>query len=199
MLTIIKETKPGVHKGRNCKRVIAACECGGTTETYATKIKTGRTKSCGCLRIKKITKHGMHKTSTYKAWLRMKQRCSSTNKKTKKWYYDRGITVCESWEKFENFLNDMGNMPKDKTSLDRINNDLGYFKENCRWATSKEQGNNRRTNISITYNGKSKTLTQWARHLGINESTFYYRYKNKMPLDKMFSKESHNGNNQYSK
>ncbi|MEG7359958.1 hypothetical protein [Pseudomonas citronellolis] len=100
----------------------------------------------------------------------------STNPANKRYadYHGRGITVCESWMTFANFLTDMGEKP-DGTSLDRIDNDAGYFKENCRWATSLEQMNNTRRNSFVEYLGKRQTVSQWAAQLGIPEGTLRSR------------------------
>lgn len=82
-----------------------------------------------------------------RSWYGMKSRCKENNTPSNKYYFARGITVCKRWLKFENFLKDMGPKPAAIYTLDRINNDKGYCKSNCRWATQKEQGNNRRNNV----------------------------------------------------
>lgn len=101
-------------------------------------------------------KHGHYigsKSSTYLTWNSMKQRCLNSKHKKYNIYGGRGITICESWYCFENFLADMGERPKGKT-IDRIDNELGYFKNNCRWATVSEQNYNRRKKL-ITLENKS--------------------------------------------
>jgi hypothetical protein len=85
--------------------------------------------------------------------------------------------VCERWRSFENFLEDMGEAPSGM-SLDRYpDNDGDYEPGNCRWATQKDQCNNKRNNLMISYNGKTMTLTQWARHYGMHQTTLYNRYR----------------------
>lgn len=123
---------------------IVKCICGNTKIVQGIGLKSGRTKSCGCFNKDSHTKHGMKKSREYNIWAKMKQRCLNTNDKDFKRYGGRGIIVCKSWvDSFENFYRDIGNIPVG-LSIDRINNNLGYFKENIRFATPKEQANNRR-------------------------------------------------------
>ena len=124
------------------------CSCGNEKVIYVGNVKSNHTKSCGCYEIEKKNKHGMEGTRTYKSWSSMKDRCLNRNCPKYKNWGGRGITVCKKWMNFENFYKDMGERPKDK-SLDRIKNNLGYYKENCKWSTPKEQAKNRRNNILI--------------------------------------------------
>lgn len=111
--------------------------------------------------------HGMSGNYTYKSWGMMKSRCTNPSYNHYHNYGGRGIKVCDRWlESFENFLEDMGERPKNH-SLDRIDVDGDYCKENCRWSTSKEQNNNRRNNHIIEFNGKSQNITAWAEELNI--------------------------------
>lgn len=117
---------------------------------------------------------GSGKTKTYKAWHGMIDRCK--NQKDWSGYGGRGIKVCKRWlHSFENFLADMGERPEGK-SLDRQNNDGDYEPSNCRWATPSEQANNRRSNIRVDAFGKSQTIRQWAREIGIKHETLCKRY-----------------------
>lgn len=129
------------------RRLILRCVCGSEKSYDAYKIKTGATRSCGCLRNKHIgdgnRKHGYFGTPTYRSWAAMKRRCTDPNNNRYKYYGGRGIMVCNEWlDSFNCFLSDMGERPEGKT-LDRINPDGHYCQENCRWATAKEQRNNR--------------------------------------------------------
>lgn len=119
-------------------------------------------------------KHGMFGTSTYVCWAGMKQRCNDKKCEAYRNYGGRGIKYSDDWEKFENFYRDMGKRPKG-ASLDRIDVNGDYCKENCRWANWVVQANNKRTNRVIEYNGECKTLAEWARYLRINIRTLAAR------------------------
>jgi len=159
------------------------CDCGNEKVIKVSEVKSGRSKSCGCLWREVIKKngknsktHGMSKTQTYKSWASMKSRCLNENSTRYENWGGRGIIVCEEWLKFENFYNDMGEKPEGK-SLDRIDNNKGYYKKNCRWSTPKEQGNNTRSNVFITYKGRTLTMSQWAKEINISYETFWARIK----------------------
>lgn len=123
------------------------------------------------------TKHGMYGTTIYRVWLRMKQRCYNPKDPAYKWYGARGLTVSEDWNSFANFFKDMGNKLDPKLTLERIDNNKGYSKENCCWAYMKEQGNNRRGNINLTFNGVTQNISAWAKSLGISHESLRKRLK----------------------
>lgn len=155
------------------------CKCGGTVVVTSSNLKTGNTKSCGCWSHGK-PRHGhtTHRSvsSEYATWSSMKQRCLDVAHSAYASYGGRGISVCERWLVFENFLADMGPRPSGR-SLDRIDNDGNYEPSNCRWATAEQQCNNRRNNTRFDFNGKSLTLPQWSRELGIEYHTLKARRK----------------------
>jgi len=130
--------------------------------------------------VRQLTKHGHNTkngtTATYLSWRGMIQRCTDPNFKQYKDYGGRGITVCQRWENFTNFLEDMGERPS-RLTLDRIKNDKGYCKSNCRWATRKQQARNRQNNRLITYNGKAQCVAAWAEETGIHKGTILRRLK----------------------
>ena len=128
-------------------------------------------------------------TRTYRCWQDMKQRCLNPNAQAFKDYGARGITVCKAWEEsFANFLADMGEAPEGM-SLDRINNELGYSPENCRWANQKQQNRNHRGCVFIEYLGEKKTIIEWSEQTGINEKTLHARFVKGWPVDQIFRKE----------
>ena len=131
--------------------------------------------------------HGMTKTRQFNIWGLMLDRCNNPKSKAYKNYGGRGIKVCEKWKSFENFWNDMKDSYGDNLMIDRIDNDKGYSKENCRWSNWTEQQSNRRSNHILSFKGKSKTLTQWSRDLGIKQSTLSVRIKCGWPLEKALS------------
>ena len=157
----------------------ANCSCGVKGVTVKSS-HLNTTKSCGCFARETWSErafvHGARgssdedRTPTYITWSHMRRRCSNPNNKDFKNYGERGITVCDSWGQFKNFLTDMGERPPHMT-LDRIDNNGNYEKNNCRWATRKEQGRNTRSNRIITYNGRDQPMVAWAEEYGINAST----------------------------
>ena len=127
---------------------------------------------------KNAGKHGAcsngRMTSTYKTWTGMKYRCLNPKNTSYHRYGGAGITVCERWMSFENFLSDMGERPAGM-SLDRIDNSKGYSPENCRWATNTEQQRNKSNNHRVTYNGITKTLAEWAEFVGMKQMKLVQR------------------------
>lgn len=176
------------------KFAVCDCTCGNETRVRCDTLKSS-TKSCGCIR-EELNREKMYKLNlmgaaygtqpshghakregkspTYNSWRSMNQRCNDINNPIYSYYGGRGINVCERWKIFTHFLEDMGERPKGK-SLDRINNELGYFPENCRWATRSEQARNRRDTHLISYNGETKSITSWAEDLGMNRLTLRER------------------------
>lgn len=167
-------------------RWLCSCDCGEQRNVLAQSLRNGATRSCGCLNrelvAKRETQHGQTGTSTYRTWDAMLQRC--TNPKHRKWpdYGGRGIQVCESWKKYEDFFSDMGARP-DGMTIDRIDNDGDYTPENCRWATPTEQMNNRRNNRVFVINGERLTLSQACRKFQINKSTARNRLSRGMDIE----------------
>lgn len=172
----------GVEKINGRTYMKCECDCGNIPLIWYGHLRTGATKSCGCLNLEKIrdrsTKHGMSETQTYKIWYGMIKRCKKEGNKSFASYGGRGIFVCERWHCFENFLSDMGERPGENYSLDRIDNERGYCKENCRWATRKQQANNKRNNINVFYDGKSMTVAELSSISGVGYGLLRWRLKN---------------------
>jgi hypothetical protein len=162
---------------------LCQCDCGKRIRAITTNLTRGNTKSCGCLHSEVVLKHGMANTSTYRIWVSMRARCRNPNDAAYANYGGRGIDVCERWEKFANFIADMGLRPA-KHQIDRIDNDLGYSPENCRWVTAKANLNNKRTSHKIEWQGETLTVSQWAERLGINQRTLFNRLGRGWPLER---------------
>lgn len=150
------------------------CHCGNIFTCRISSIKDGKTSSCGCIHREILKKmhltHGQsigNETPEYRSWTSMNSRCNNPNTEHYEDYGGRGIFVDERWKDFSTFFNDMGVRPSLKHSLERRDNNKGYSKENCYWATKKEQTNNRRNNIMINYCGKTQNLKQWTEELGL--------------------------------
>lgn len=126
---------------------LCKCECGNEKVVISANLRNGTTKSCGCIRKELVGKrfktHGMTKSRTYKIWSSMKTRCLNPKATNFEYYGGIGVTICEEWLSFDNFLKDMGEAPKEK-SIDRINVYEGYSPENCKWSTLEEQAKNKR-------------------------------------------------------
>ena len=157
------------------------CSCGTEKVVLRQALVEGRQKSCGCLRrektIERSTTHGMSHRPEYGIWLHMKDRCQSKSDKGYKLYGARGIKICEHWQSFEKFYEDMGPRPSLKHSLERKDNDGDYCPENCVWATQKEQCNNRRGNVLLELDGRTQTLKQWTEERGLPYPRVYARLK----------------------
>lgn len=154
------------------------CTCGNIKSISRVSLVSGDTQSCGCLNreltIKRLTTHGKRYTREYKIWCNMLERCNNDNNMAYDAYGGRGIRVSEEWLCFENFIKDMGICPKQFT-LERMDNNLGYNKENCKWASRKEQARNRRSSLILSYNGTTKLLCEWSEELHIPYKTLYAR------------------------
>ncbi len=131
-------------------------------------------------------KHGKYGTPVYISWFQMIQRCFNKKCKTWKDYGGRGISVCTEWKDFKNFYRDMGERPEG-TTIDRIERNGNYEPGNCRWATRKEQNNNRRSTLFIKINGQINSLKYWVEKVGLNYKNFHERYSRngKREIDKL--------------
>lgn len=167
------------------------CDCGQIKEINGSRLKNGKTKSCGCYKkeVSHLNKghrnshnksHGMSETRLYRIYKKMYRRCYKPQTKYYCNYGGRGITICKEWlDDFMNFYNwAMSNGYSDELSIDRINNDGNYEPSNCRWATAKEQANNTRKTIFLTYKGETKPASEWSKITGIRQDTITMRKRN---------------------
>jgi hypothetical protein len=164
------------------------CDCGAVSLVPTEALRSGGTKSCGCLKASQ--KGQSRKTGTlYHTWRSMMRRCYEASHHAYAGYGGRGIAVCDRWREYLNFEADMRPRPVGM-SLDRIDNDGNYSKENCRWATRVEQANNRRAPITrkdskfIEYNGERLSIREWAERIGLKKATLLVRLKNGWPVER---------------
>ena len=155
---------------------LCRCQCGTERIILGKCLRRGSTKTCGCRPAG--LKHGLYRTRSHMCWTNMLQRCTNPVCPTWKNYGARGITVCKRWLTFENFYADMGNPPTAKHSIDRIDNNGNYEPANCHWATKQEQCNNSRQNHLLTFQGRTQTLTQWAKETGLGIDRLRSRIRN---------------------
>ena len=159
---------------------LCQCTCGETTIATTGALNSGTKKSCGCLKIEMSkmgnVKHGGRYLSAYNVWINMRARCDNPKQPFYHNYGGRGIFYTPEWVSFKNFMRDMGDRPVGKT-LDRINNNGLYYKENCRWADRATQNRNRRNNRFLEIDGRTACLKDWCREFKIEPATVYSRIK----------------------
>lgn len=152
--------------------------CRGCAREFSSRADA-KTVFCSrtCANVHTFVKHGDSKSPEHRVWSGMLKRCYGPNTQAFKHYGGRGITVCERWKNYSNFLNDMGRRPSPSHSIERIDNGGNYEPSNCRWATSKEQCNNRTSNVVLTIGAVSKTVTEWCELTGQSTSRVYRRVR----------------------
>ena len=157
------------------------CDCGNGTVVLSTNLVRGLTLSCGCLSreitSKRFGTHRLSESRLHETWSDMKKRCYNPNSKSFPTYGGRGITVCEEWkDDFQSFYKwAMANGYADDLTIDRIDVNGNYSPENCRWVDKLTQANNCRTNHYLTFNGKTQSIAEWARELGVSDSLIRQR------------------------
>ena len=177
--------------GRQHTKTVYECVCnycGSILKVTSCNIQ--RNMACGCQKGGVVT-HGQagskgRQTIEYKTWARIKRRCFNKNDKSYPEYGAKGITMCARWQKFENFIADMGVRPDDKESIDRKDNSKGYVPGNCRWADRKQQNRNKRNNNFITYHGETHCVGEWAEILGMSAKLITARLFRGVTVDRAF-------------
>lgn len=204
------ESKYFECKGQKVRKryFLCLCDCGNTIVSTISKLRKGDTKSCGCLGVEyveSLKKYGKYSDKKYKkeyrSWAGMFERCYDSKNSHYKDYGGRGIIVCDRWsgeDGFINFMEDMGQKPGLNYSIERENVNGNYEPSNCRWATDKEQGRNKRTNRVLEYKGKEKCLKEWSELLDIHYDCLRFRLDNGWPVQEAFETPSIKGRNQYS-
>lgn len=186
-LTVVRVLKyQQILKRKSTKiRYMCLCSCGKKVIAEGYRLRSGHKRSCGCLQRDAATKSGKNRRKhgyagddrppEYMTWVRMRRRCQNSESDDYSNYGGRGISVCDRWEIFSNFLEDMGKRPSKHHSIDRINNNGNYTPDNCRWATIKQQNRNKRTTRELTIERKTLGLGEWAEISGINLETIRSR------------------------
>lgn len=165
------------------------CDCGNEVTVGAAALKKGATKSCGCYK-KEMAKvhsrtHGMSKSRLWRIWNNMHIRCEYPSSSQYSYYGGRGISVCQAWIRFEEFMEwALSNGYSDSLTIDRINVNGNYEPSNCRWATVAEQQRNKNSNHFVEFNGETKTLSEWSRVYGIDARLIGRRLKDGWEINK---------------
>lgn len=181
-LTVISfNKKENGHYYWNC-----VCDCGKECIKDGGKLRRNETKSCGCLRVEKNSKHHDYKTRLYRIYNGMKYSCNLKTDTGYKWYGSRGIKVCEEWMKdYQSFKNwALKNGYNDALSIERIDNDGDYEPNNCKWIPLREQPKHTRKTKQIEFNEKIYTMSGLAKEFNINRHTLYSRLKNGWSIEK---------------
>lgn len=184
--TVVSEEKPGGNRG-HARRFLCKCACNKTAIVRLTHLRRGTSKSCGCWckenSTRQATKHGFAKHKAYSAWKDMMRRCYNPNHRRYADWGGRGIKVCPEWHDVSTFaLWSEASGYRHGLLIERIDNNRDYSPGNCKWATMKDQGNNRRNSKTITFQGKTMTETQWAESLGITQPALHERLNRGWPL-----------------
>lgn len=193
-LVVLQRHEPsGRYTKWTCK-----CDCGNLKTVHASSLKNGDTKSCGCLFREETSKrfsnrkdritHGMSRSPEYRVWASMIDRCKNLRGKRYANYGGRGISVCDRWMIFENFITDMGERPDVGYSIERKNNDGNYEPSNCRWATRKEQDYNKSSTIMLDYKGSKITTLEASQISGISPLRIRQRIFVGWPVDDAINK-----------
>lgn len=171
------------------------CSCGSVIITRGVDVRKGKSLSCGCgtreATIRRCTTHGHCRHPEYHVWRGIKQRCENPHHRSYHRYGGRGISICAEWSSdFAAFFRDMGERPEIGFTVERVDNNGPYSKQNCVWATPKQQAQNRRTSHFITHDGQTLTIAQWADKTGVGYATICGRIRAGKTGEALFRKPS---------
>ena len=166
---------------------LCVCDCGSEVSIYRSNLIAGTTQSCGCLakeiQVSSHTVHGYSSMPEYGIWTKIRHRCRNLEHPRYADYGGRGIDMCDEWYiNFAQFLSDMGPRPSPAHQIERLDNDSGYRKGNCEWATCRTQARNRRSTRLLTYEGRTQCLRDWATEFGMRRETLAYRLNQGWPM-----------------
>lgn len=166
------------------------CDCGNITKVASGHLNASRIRSCGCLFLDTIRKHGLTNSRLYNIREGMVNRCYNPSCHSYKDYGERGIGICEEWRNdFMSFYNwAMANGYKDNLTIERIDVNGNYEPSNCKWITNGEQSRNKRSTVYFTYNGETKIVSDWIKELGIPKTTFRRRIQQNRPIEEILYK-----------
>ena len=189
-LVALREVDNSAYKS-NASMWECRCDCGNVIVTQGSALRSGHTKSCGCLYIElaseRATKHGMSHDRLYQTWADMKQRCSNPRCASYSNYGGRGVSYAEDWNNFETFREYALSVGYDDTlTIERIDVNGNYEPGNVKFIPLKEQIRNKRNSIHLTYQGETKTLGEWAAQFGVNRGAAWYRYKDNCTFEEIF-------------
>lgn len=198
-----------IGRGPNSKKQLrwhCRCKCGGEKLAFGSALRGGSANNCGCLTASRIsakkTQHGHApcdgKSPEYLAWSAMLRRCTNARQSNFKYYGGRGITICDRWRTFANFLADLGPMPVEggPWTVDRIDNNGDYKPSNCRWALRSTQANNKRSNRTLTHSNRTQTIALWSREIGLSVGTILGRLKRGWSHERTLTEKPIRGRNQ---
>ncbi len=201
-LVVIERAENGK---RGKARWLCQCDCGNTCIVDGNHLRSGKTKSCGCVSReatgKRSVTHGHTRTRLYRIWSGIIDRCENPKTPVYQAYGGRGIRMCAIWRQDFTSFRDwaMSHGYRDDLTIDRIDVDGDYCPENCRWADWVTQQNNRRNNRCITFLGETKDISQWARTYGIEYSTLYQRLLQGWPIERALTEPVHEKNHRKKK
>ena len=192
-----------IRNGLRCRYILCKCICGNKSKVTPSSLMSGTTKSCGCIQKESVSfnmkTHGKSKTPFYSKWMSMKKRCNNKNNISYKWYGGRGIKISKRWESFESFYDDMhegylkhlDEFGRKETTLDRIDGNGNYCKDNCRWLTLDGQRMNRENTIFVNYKDTKYSMKELTIRFDIGYHRLYHKlFKKKIPIEKAIVNKS---------